>query len=89
MICETSSLIDNAYEVGTVLDRAGVVAVLTGGSAATFYAAHSYQSHDLDFASRYTARAVKPRCARSATSATPTTTSIPPRGFHSSSHADR
>lgn len=34
--------------VGTALERAGIVAVLTGGSAATFYTTE-YQSLDLDF----------------------------------------
>lgn len=49
MITSRSSLVDVAFEVGTALDRAGIVAVLTGGSAATFYAPKAYQSRDLDF----------------------------------------
>jgi hypothetical protein len=44
-----SSLVDIAFEVCTALDKVGVTAVLTGGSAATFYAAGAYQSADLDF----------------------------------------
>lgn len=35
--------------VCTALDRAGVTAVLTGGSAATYYAPEAYQSSDIDF----------------------------------------
>jgi hypothetical protein len=35
--------------VCSALDRAGIVAVLTGGSAATVYAPHAHQSRDLDF----------------------------------------
>lgn len=38
-----------AYEVGTALDQAGIVAVLAGGGAATFYAPEAYQTKDLDF----------------------------------------
>lgn len=49
MITATSSLTDIAFAVGTALDRAGITAVLTGGSAATFYAPDAYQSRDLDF----------------------------------------
>lgn len=37
------------HEKATALTEAGVTAVLTGGSAATFYAPHAYQSGDLDF----------------------------------------
>ncbi len=33
----------------TALESVGVTAVLTGGSAATFYAPEAYQSRDLDF----------------------------------------
>ena len=40
---------DIAFAVSTALAEAGVTAVLTGGSAATFYAPHAYQSGDLDF----------------------------------------
>ncbi len=49
MISEKSTLVDVAYTVSTALVEAGVTAVLTGGSAATFYAPHAYQSRDLDF----------------------------------------
>ena len=35
--------------MSTALAEVGVTAVLTGGSAATFYAPHAYQSDDLDF----------------------------------------
>lgn len=44
-----SSLREVAFTVCTALHRAGVEAVLTGGSAATVYAPHAYQSNDLDF----------------------------------------
>ncbi len=49
MISEHATLVDVAFAVCTALDRAGIVAVLTGGSAATFYAPHAYQSDDVDF----------------------------------------
>jgi hypothetical protein len=42
-------LIDVAFIVCTALDRTGTVAVLTGGSAATYYAPAAYQSRDADF----------------------------------------
>lgn len=38
-----------ARAVCTALDAIGVTAVLTGGSAATFYAPDAYQSDDIDF----------------------------------------
>lgn len=49
MITANSTLVDVAFAVSTALTEAGVNAVLTGGSAATFYAPHAYQSDDLDF----------------------------------------
>ncbi len=49
MIESTSSLTDLAFVVCTALDRQGFHAVLTGGSAATYYAPEAYQSGDLDF----------------------------------------
>jgi len=45
----TASLVDVAFAVCTALDRAGTTAVLTGGSAATYYAPDAYQSADIDF----------------------------------------
>jgi hypothetical protein len=45
----TSSLTDIAFAVCTALNRQGFHAVLTGGSAATYYAPEAYQSGDLDF----------------------------------------
>ena len=48
-ITEHSSLEDVAFVVCTTLTTCGVTAVLAGGSAATFYAPHAYQSRDLDF----------------------------------------
>lgn len=49
VITGTSSLEDVCFAVCTALQRAGTVAVLTGGSAATYYAPESYQSGDADF----------------------------------------
>lgn len=49
MIGFTSSLADVAFAVCTALHRNGYCAVLTGGSAATYYAPEAYQSGDLDF----------------------------------------
>ncbi|HTD37018.1 MAG TPA: hypothetical protein VK669_05865 [Candidatus Limnocylindrales bacterium] len=49
MIGPAATLRDVAFTVGTALARAGVDAVLCGGSAATFYAPDVYQSEDLDF----------------------------------------
>lgn len=44
-----STLTDVAFVVCTALSRRGFVAVLTGGSAATFHAPEAYVSRDLDF----------------------------------------
>lgn len=49
MIRPTSTLTDVAFAVCTALEGSGYRAVLTGGSAATFYAPEAYQSADLDF----------------------------------------
>lgn len=49
LITEESSLEDVCFAVYTALAHAGTVAVLTGGSAATYYAPKSYQSGDADF----------------------------------------
>ncbi|TAM61410.1 hypothetical protein EPN52_02770 [bacterium] len=49
MIDASSSLIDVAFAASTALDKANISAVLTGGSAATFYAPAEYQSGDADF----------------------------------------
>ena len=40
---------DVCFAVCTALQHVGTVAVLTGGSAATYYAPESYQSGDADF----------------------------------------
>jgi len=55
-ITEASSLRDVAFIVCTALDRAGITAVLTGGSAATVYAPRAYQSRDLDFVIQFRRR---------------------------------
>ena len=49
MIAKNSTILDVAFTVCTAMDRTGVRAVLTGGSAATVYAPEAYQSDDLDF----------------------------------------
>jgi hypothetical protein len=48
-IDERSSLIDVAFAVCTSLDNIGTRAILTGGSAATFYAPTALQPRDCDF----------------------------------------
>lgn len=53
MIDESSTLQDIAFAVCTVLDRAGIEAVLTGGSAAVYYSSGEAQSLDADFVLRY------------------------------------
>lgn len=57
---ERSSLTDVAFAACTALFRAGVEAVLVGGSAAAYYAPAALQSFDADFVLRYgsSARAV-------------------------------
>ena len=52
-----STLTDVAFAACTALEGAGEVAVLCGGSAATYYAPDAYQSRDLDFVLRFAARA--------------------------------
>lgn len=52
-----ATLSDVAFAVCTALERAGEHAVLCGGGAATHYAPHAYQSRDLDFVLRFSARA--------------------------------
>lgn len=49
MIDASSTLVEVAFQVCSALHERGIVAVLTGGSAATFYAPDAYQSRDLDF----------------------------------------
>lgn len=51
----SSTLVDVAFAVCTGLDAVGTCAVLTGGSAATFYAPAAYQSRDADFVITMTA----------------------------------
>lgn len=48
-IDEDTSLPEVARAVCTALDEVGVITVLTGGSAATYYAPDAYQSVDIDF----------------------------------------
>jgi hypothetical protein len=48
-IDEVASLIDVCFTVCSSLERAGTTVVLTGGSAATFYAPQAYQSRDAGF----------------------------------------
>ncbi|TAM72884.1 hypothetical protein EPN44_14860 [bacterium] len=49
MIGADAPLDEVCFIVGDALHRAGVTAVLTGGSAATVYAPGAYQSDDIDF----------------------------------------
>jgi hypothetical protein len=58
-----ASLTDVAFAVCTALHRAGIEAVLTGESAATFYVPTVYQSDDADFILRYGAAAADVRAA--------------------------
>ena len=48
----SASLVDVAFAVCTALDRVGTIAVLTDGSAATYYIPERYQSLDVDFVLR-------------------------------------
>lgn len=48
-ITRNSTLTDVCFAVCTALHRTGATVVLTGGSAATFYAPERYQSRDADF----------------------------------------
>lgn len=48
-ITSQSSLTDVCFEVCSALHRIGFTAVLTGGSAATYYAPDACQSRDADF----------------------------------------
>lgn len=48
-ITEASSLEDVCFAVCTALQNTGTTAVLTGGSAATYYVPEAYQSQDADF----------------------------------------
>lgn len=43
------TIVEVAFEVGTALADANVVAVLSGGGAAATYAPEAYQTQDLDF----------------------------------------
>lgn len=49
MIEAHSSLREIAFAVCTALDKIGITAVLTGGSAATIWSDEAYQSRDCDF----------------------------------------
>jgi hypothetical protein len=48
-VTKQSTLTDICFAVCTALHSAGTTAVLTGGSAATYYAPERYQSRDADF----------------------------------------
>ncbi|HXM19309.1 MAG TPA: hypothetical protein VN934_10950 [Candidatus Tumulicola sp.] len=49
MIGRDSTLVDVCFAICTELGARALKVVLTGGSAATFYAPQSYQSYDADF----------------------------------------
>ena len=55
-----TSLREVAFLVCTELDRSGIRAVLTGGSAATVYASQDYLSRDLDFIIEYRSGDARP-----------------------------
>lgn len=59
MIDENSTLEDVCFAVASVLDAASLDAVVTGGSAATIYAAGAYSSVDVDFVLRRDVRGTK------------------------------
>jgi hypothetical protein len=59
-ISRSTDLTDVAFVVSTALDTAGITAVLTGGSAATVYAPHAYQSRGLDFVVEFRAKGSNP-----------------------------
>ncbi len=44
-----SDFVDLAFAAGTLFSDRGIVAILVGGGAATFYAPEAYQTRDLDF----------------------------------------
>ncbi|MGB6517505.1 MAG: hypothetical protein WBE79_03240 [Candidatus Cybelea sp.] len=54
-ITVASSLEDVCFAVCSALQNVGTVAVLTGGSAATYYAPEAYQSRDADFIIKFSA----------------------------------
>ena len=60
MIREKSTLREVAFEICTALEKIGVTAVLTGGSAATVYAPQAYQSRDLDFIVQFHKESARP-----------------------------
>lgn len=59
-ISANTPLFEVAMAVCSALDRAGITAVLTGGSAATYYAPEAYQSSDIDFVAVRFGRTNKP-----------------------------
>jgi hypothetical protein len=63
MLDASSSLEDVAYAVCSALHRTGVIAVLSGGGAATAYAPEAYQSRDLDFILQFAAATFAPSAA--------------------------
>jgi hypothetical protein len=49
VITRESTLVDVCFAVSGALQTHGIIAVLTGGSAAAAHAPHAYTSHDADF----------------------------------------
>ncbi len=60
-VTRKSSLREVAFIVCTALHKAGIRAVLTGGSAATVYAPRAYQSRDIDFIITFQAAGSNPK----------------------------
>ena len=62
-ITAESSCEEIAAKVSEALERAGILATLTGGSAVTIYTKNRYQSEDLDFVTAETMARVAPAMA--------------------------
>jgi hypothetical protein len=56
IIAPSDDLPTVAFKICTALERAGIRAVLTGGSAAAVYAPEAYQSDDVDFIASFTSK---------------------------------
>lgn len=49
MVNEHTSLVELAAIVSEALEKAGIIATLSGGAAVSIYSENKYQSEDLDF----------------------------------------
>jgi len=57
-IAKDTTLKDLASIISTALTEAGIEAVLVGGAAVSIYSDNAYQTYDLDFVTRHSARAI-------------------------------